>query len=482
MRRQWLLWISGAQPKVLDQCPSERIKFESLGWAILITSGLGTVSMWFALYSAMGINAAVATPFALLWGLVIMGIDRWLITSMPLEGRRKFWLAMPRLALAILLGTLISTPLVLRIFQSEINAQISVIKAKSESNFIQAQQSNQVGQQVAQWQKTVNNLDDVINSNGAVTINPASDPQVKTLTAQRDTAYQHEQTYYKQWNCQLYGGPGCPAGAGTLYAAAHTEWEQAKAQVDQLNTQINDRIKVINDTSVGAQRNRLAEAQAALPNAQQQLKIAQDRQTALQASFDATTEQENGLLIRLQALSQLANNNLTVAAARWLLFLLFLVIECLPVTVKLLQQPGNYERILQVLRERELAEAKRTLRTGRPGGTVAAAVATDYATSHGPSPDDDVRDIWHQHAAQRTRVMPDDGNTGTDLGWPRSQPQFQRPDADAGRSASQDTGEQPTIAHENLQRLRDERVSANSDGNSNGHSGGIPLLWPDDNG
>ena len=32
--------------------------------------------------------------------------------------------------------------------------------------------------------------------------------------------------------------------------------------------------------------------------------------------------------------------------ARILLFLLFLVIECLPVTVKLLQQPGNYEQIL----------------------------------------------------------------------------------------------------------------------------------------
>src|SRR5262249_16745087 len=120
VKRQWLLIISGARTDVLAKCESERIKFESLGWAILITSGLATVFMWFALYSAMGVSPWAATPIALLWGLAIMGIDRWLITSLPSEGRRRFSMAAPRLILAILLGTLISTPLVLRIFQSEI--------------------------------------------------------------------------------------------------------------------------------------------------------------------------------------------------------------------------------------------------------------------------------------------------------------------------------------------------------------------------
>jgi hypothetical protein len=480
MKRQWLLWISGAQPKVLDQCPSESIKFESLGWAIMITSGLATISMWFALDSAMGVNPVIATPIALLWGLAIMGIDRWLITSMPPDGQRRFWLAAPRLALAILLGTLISTPLVLRIFESEINAQISVIKAKAESNFIQAQQGNQVGQQVTSWQKTVTNLENVINSNGAVTIDPASDPQVKTLTAQKNTAYQHEQTYYKQWNCQLYGGPGCPAGSGTLYAAAHSEWQQAQAQVNQLTMEINARIKVINDNSTNAQKDRLQEAQGALPNAEEQLKVAQDRQSALQASFDATTEQENGLLIRLQALSQLSTNDFTVAAARFLLFLLFLVIECLPVTVKLLQQPGNYERILLVLREKELSEAKRALRTSqraaRPGTSTAPP---EPGTRPASETDEDVRKIWEAYGEQRTKGLRTEPPAAADDGWP--QPRHQLPSGEPGRAASTDTGELPTVAHEDLMRMHDDRVSANSDGHSGGNSGGIPLMWPDDN-
>ena len=95
-----MLALSGANEEVLTIVPSERARFESLGWAILITSGVAAVSMWFALASAVGINGILAFPIALAWGLVIMGIDRWLVVTMPVEGRRKFAIALPRLALA----------------------------------------------------------------------------------------------------------------------------------------------------------------------------------------------------------------------------------------------------------------------------------------------------------------------------------------------------------------------------------------------
>ena len=169
--RALLLALSGARPEILDECPSERIKFESLGWAILITSGLATVSMWFALSSAMGVNGFAAVLPALAWGLVIMGIDRWLITSMPIDGRRKFAIALPRFVLAVLLGTLISTPLVLRIFQSEINAEIAVIKAQRDASFLQQEQGSKVGQQVTYWRGQVQSLEQVVDSGGATPLN-----------------------------------------------------------------------------------------------------------------------------------------------------------------------------------------------------------------------------------------------------------------------------------------------------------------------
>ena len=98
------------------------------------------------------------------------------------------------------------------------------------------------------------------------------------------------------------------------------------------------------------------------------------RQNQLQASFFASNQAAHGILIRLEALSQLSNGNFTVTAARFLLFLLFLVIECLPVTVKLLQRPGLYEEAMEHAREAERRDVSKFYRfrsrlTG-PGGTA----------------------------------------------------------------------------------------------------------------
>ena len=472
MRRpRVLLIVSGARADVLDQCPSERIRFESLGWAILITSGMATVSMWFALYSVMGVNPYVAGVIAALWGLVIMGIDRWLITSLPIEGRRRFAMAAPRLILAVLLGTVISTPLVLRIFQSEINAQITVMKATAASNFIQKQQENKVGQLVTHWQGVVTTLEKVIVTGGVATINPASDPDVQSLMKQQAAAYQHEQTYYKQWNCQLYGGPGCPPGAGQLYKAAYSQYKLAQAEYKTLGTEIQQREAALKAGDTTSQQNRLAQAKGELPNAQQQLGIAQARLNVLQAGFDAANENENGLLIRLQALSQLSSQSSTVTGARFLLFLLFLVIECLPVTVKLLQQPGNYERILQALQEKEFTVAQRNLKSNRRQATFSPATDSGAGSESGGA--DDVLRIWEERAASnRANTHADD----------RVHPSAERFDSPHQRSDtdtvqfSPDTGDFPTVAHESLEHMSDERVPVNSDSQGDG----IPLRWDDD--
>ena len=131
-----LTTIAGAREEILRECPTERIKFQSIGWAILITSGIAALSMWFALDSALGLNPVLALPLALLWGLAIMGIDRWLITSIPAHGSRRWAVAFPRLLLAILLGSIISTPIVLRIFQTEINNEIAQIDTQRANGYL----------------------------------------------------------------------------------------------------------------------------------------------------------------------------------------------------------------------------------------------------------------------------------------------------------------------------------------------------------
>jgi uncharacterized protein DUF4407 len=368
MMKRLLIALSGAREEILERCPTERLKFQSLGWAILITSGIAVMSMWFALTSVLGLNPVLSFPIAVLWGLVIMGIDRWLVTSMQGGGSRKWAMALPRLVLALLLGSLISTPLVLRIFQSEINTQVALIKQERASDFLNKQQGSAVHKQVESWTSQVANLEKVINSRGAATVSSSSDPQIRALTTQRTTELGLEQKYYKEWQCQLYGGTGCTVkGNGPLAQASHQNYLQAVAQVSSLTGQIQRREKELAQTSAASDQSRYEQAVSALPTAQAQLSNARKQENLLRNTFEAKNNATNGLLIRLEALDQLSGSNVTLNGARLLLFLLFLVIECLPVTVKLLQKPGNYEKILDQMARRELKEAQNAIRvSNRP--------------------------------------------------------------------------------------------------------------------
>ena len=385
--RRFLLALSGADEEILAYVPSDRARFESLGWAILITSGMAMISMWFALSSALGINGIAAIPVAVFWGLVIMGIDRWLITSMPIDGSRKFAMAVPRVLLAVLLGTLISTPLVLRIFQSEIDAQMAQMQQNSYSSFLSNQQASQVNQQVITYNNELQQLNTVINSHGTQTGNNAADPQLvaynKQLT-QLQSQLNHWTTlknqYYNAYICQLYGGPTCPKkGAGPAYKASYASYQQAskqvtstQAQITNVQGEIQQRDQLLNSTSKNSQQQRYEEALTQRPIVQAEYNTSVQRRNQLQAAYYAQEQAAHGILMRLEALSQLSNGNPTVSAARILLFLLFLVIECLPVTVKLLQRPAS-------------TRPRSSRRRRRSGGTTKSSSAPGHACGQAAS-------------------------------------------------------------------------------------------------
>jgi Domain of unknown function (DUF4407) len=404
--RRLVLALSGADEEILAYVPSERARFESLGWAILITSCMAMVSMWFALSSALSINGILAIPVAVFWGLVIMGIDRWLVTSMPVDGSRKFAMAVPRVLLAILLGTLISTPLVLRIFQSEIDAQMAVMQQKNYSSFLSNQQSSQVTQQVTTYSNELQQLNTVINSRGAQTGNNAADPQLvaynKQLT-QLQSQLSHwttlKATYYKNYICQLYGGADCPAkGNGPAAKASYASYQQAsqqvtgtQAQIGHVQSQIQQRDGFLSSTSKSSQQQRYAEALDQRPIVQSEYNTAVQRRNQLQAAFYAQNQASHGILMRLEALSQLSSGNLTVAAARLLLFLLFLTIECLPITVKLLQRPGQYEAALREAKKAEQRDYEKFFSTRsrlRRGGSGSPGPLPGPLGEPGPRPPD----------------------------------------------------------------------------------------------
>src|SRR5215204_760025 len=121
-KNYFLWWCAGAHQKLLKQFPSEHSKYSGLGAVLLATFVLATLSSGYAVYSVFG-NWMWTIAFALIWGLIIFNFDRFLVSTMRKYGvsrRKQMWMAIPRLALALLIGLTIARPLELKIFEKEI--------------------------------------------------------------------------------------------------------------------------------------------------------------------------------------------------------------------------------------------------------------------------------------------------------------------------------------------------------------------------
>ncbi len=374
--RDLLIRISGARREILEQCPSERIKFQALGWSIVTTSVLGAVSMWFALSGPLGVNSFIAVPPALLWGVVLAGIERWFITSLPQRSRITLAVAVPRLVMGLLLSILVATPIVLRVFHSEIAAQVTITREQSSEALYKELQNGSVSQSVARYQAQIAQLQRIIDS-----------------------------------------GPTTPG---------------------------------------------YKQAALALPSAIRQLHTAETQLSTLQAQVQAHNSADNGLLSQLQALNQLAADNPTVQYAIIILFLLFVAIEILPLTVRTLQRPGVYEKILAAVAERELAEAQRAVRRSfRPSAPAGYA---DYPADHST---DVVRGIW-----QSVKDLPSPPRESSPAPFPAisSYALATEPLLEPKQSDEHTAGRDELLAMMDDQREPDGIRS----------TGGIPLTWDDD--
>jgi Domain of unknown function (DUF4407) len=434
--------LSGARPEILEKCPSERGKFLGTGGAVLTTGVIAMVSMGFALHSVLGLSLFLAVPASVVWGLAIMSLDRWLVTTMPTDGKRKWGLAVPRFLMALLLGAVVSTPMVLQIFKPEIDGQIVKIQQQRAIKFQATQKSGSIGQEADRLHQAIAANEKVVSSGGDVPIDPAQDPKIKSLQAEIVTKQQESGAAYTEWQCQLYGGPKCPKkGDGVLAQINKAAYEKTQSRIKELTRQIDGRKRELTANDEASKKIRFDTAGAELTKDRAQLADVVKRQGDLQRSFDAENKVTHGLLIRLRALDELSGTNVTLNGARLLLFLLFLVIECLPITVKLLQRPGNYERLAALQTKREYREGRAGL-IDDPAGGIGDAMA--------------LRGIW----AKQPSAAPSPNERTAVTSPPPDQPAGDVPEGVDSLGANDHHG---SLEAEALRGMRDTRVTPPQD-------------------
>ncbi|MGV9680900.1 DUF4407 domain-containing protein [Nocardia sp. NPDC003482] len=334
----------GIRHDLLDETPVDGFRYVAMASVLLSTAAIASVSAAFALQMALGVPIFWAVLIGLGWGAVILSLDRMLVIGMTRQSGwwRNLLAALPRLALAILIGTVVSTPLVLRIFQPEIVAEMHVQQQQKQIEYNNKINSNQAYQQIPQLQQQLaqetakaNQDPSLIASNDAVT---AAQKRVDDATARYDSA--KEKAEAEQDGTGGTHVPGCAE------ACRQDQADEAQALRDLDNAQAE------RDQAVAQAKATLQQQAPAAASMVAQLRQEIDQLTAAKNDavngYASLEKNDNGLLARLEALSALGQDRPALGRAQLLLFLLFLTIEVLPVVVKLLHlsaPPTLYEKL-----------------------------------------------------------------------------------------------------------------------------------------
>lgn len=469
----FLIWLSGASRRVLGHCETERSKFVGLGAAILVTAGMAAVSMGFALYNALKASLPVAILFALLWGLAILSLDRLFVVSMRRFSTAffSFLMALPRFAMAVLLGFVISTPFVLQIFRPEIQYQVKIIREQQQKAYFNSPGYLQLTGEIQQYQNKV--AEDAQEAKtGGSGIDPSKDPTIEAWQSQLSAATAKKTAAYNTWQCQLYGtapnGSTChPAGNGVLAKADQGDYINAKNQVSTLQTEIQTRTNQLENESPSVQQANKAQAAAKLKQDTLTLHTDQGLLQQQKSGFTSSIDNDNGILIQLQGLDAAASGSATLWWTRALLFLVFLCIDVIPVFMKLLLNlapESAYDRELgkvEIAQSRAAEQERASWLAQRRSKAQADIASTRDRLSGLSAPLSGVRDDliksrleleaeWRRRweSEQRRKLAGSDWIYGPGIGEGPIPPSGPQPRTRTSRDGFRDWSERPVSRHD----------------------------------
>src|SRR5215468_6080163 len=131
LMKRFFWCCSGADMAILRtwDCSTDHNTYAGIGATIVLTAVLASLSGGYALWTVFQSSPA-AISFGLLWGILIFNLDRYIVMSLPKSRGgfgafcRQVATASPRLVLAVLIASVITVPLELKIFEREIIDQL----------------------------------------------------------------------------------------------------------------------------------------------------------------------------------------------------------------------------------------------------------------------------------------------------------------------------------------------------------------------
>ncbi|MDX1942269.1 MAG: DUF4407 domain-containing protein [Saprospiraceae bacterium] len=298
--KDFLITCSGVDRKVLEECPTDVNKYVGIGGTIFFTGLLAFFSAGYAVYTVFD-SWLLAAFFGIIWGIMIFNLDRYIVSSMKSRGSwwRDFFVAFPRLLMAVLLAIVISKPLELKIFQKEIDAELIIM----EQEVFKKQETElklRYEQQMQEYKAQLADMQHEILQKTAV-----RDSLAKAALAEADGT-----------------GGSKIRNMGPIYRAKKASADQAQVELDATITRLQPMIE------------------------QKRVAIATIDSTMQSEIINLQRKPYNGMAARMEALDRLAEDSQAIWFASWFIMLLFIAIETAPIFVKLISRRSPYDFVL----------------------------------------------------------------------------------------------------------------------------------------
>ncbi|HAD96372.1 MAG TPA: hypothetical protein DCG19_03140 [Cryomorphaceae bacterium] len=304
------MWCAGSDRSILDHCPrGERIKHIGFGSLVLIPALLAFVSMAYALSTVEALSGSLLWCYlgGLIWALIIFSFDRLIVSTHIRKTSNREEVKNPafylRFLFALILGIVISHPLVLLYFDGSIEDRITAdvteyreeIKGRYEAD-------------IAVIQQRLNNMDSLYQH------------KEKLRNAQADiVAREIDGEVIRNAKGEILTTGFAGKGPSAENKIRHLQ--QLERELQQ--TRVNDSLQ------------RLA---------------MQDEMAGLKARSDSLMQNyavSYDYLRRELALEDLKAEHGIVGLTQWFLMLLFVLVDILPVTFKTFAPYGLYDRMRQ---------------------------------------------------------------------------------------------------------------------------------------
>lgn len=302
---RFLWWLSTAEEELLKDCMIDRNRYAITGMTVLGTWLFATLA-WTYFFSTLVSNGIIAAGLGTFMGGIILTIDRSLIKGISRANKNKLGPLSFRVLLALTIGLFMAQPALLYLFNKEIHVQISLDNEQRKRAKIQTQDSV-YGSMKNELIKRRNQLQDQLN---------AKDAEVSAA----------RQSFIAETDGT---GGSKKIGLKDIARAKENAYQKLSADYSKLQEELAPGIRSADSSLRAIDAGMLKEQQA----------------------FE--TLLNDGFITRIEALNHLIQNNAAVAFRYYLLVIILMLIELMPVLAKTLLPSGTYDEKVKLQEEME---------------------------------------------------------------------------------------------------------------------------------